>query len=416
MKKTVLVALVMLAGCALVFAAGKKEQSGTSAGEVVINFYEHSDNEAIVDKLVAAFNANNPGIRVVKHIIPDGDYDEKIRVLASGSSRDLDVFWIRTPAHAQQYIKNNVLLDLTPLARETGLNLTPIQSSLGAVSDAGGKFYGLPTTGSCWMLFYNKTLFDAKGLPYPENITYDQYLALAKQLTSTEAGKKYWGGVVPPWTLNLGASSAGEYLTAAAPMAKTRRYAEILHQMYVDDKSHPGIAEMSQGTFDINGYFEAGNIYMMINGDWEFQLLNSSLNYGVAPMPILPGAPAGASVGQASIFAISRNSAHPKEAWKFIEWCTTSPEGTKIYASSQNVPSYATGEALAVYKEIVKVPGVDYRFSAKVGPEQGPESYYGEINEAFVQEMQLYLLGEKNIDRMLNDFYALRQEIIANNK
>jgi ABC-type glycerol-3-phosphate transport system substrate-binding protein len=155
---------------------------------------------------------------------------------------------------------------------------------------------------------------------------------------------------------------------------------------------------------------------MMINGDWEFQLLNKDLNYGVAPMPILPGAPARASVGQASIFAISRNSPHPKEAWKFIEWCTTSPEGTAIYANFQNVPSYSTNEALAAYKQSVKVPGVDYRFSAVVGPETGNESYYGEINEAFTQEMQLYLLGEKSLDKMFTDFFALRQEIIDNNR
>jgi ABC-type glycerol-3-phosphate transport system substrate-binding protein len=413
MKKLVLGALVFIIGATVVVANGR-QGAGTAGGNVIINFYEHSDNEKIVDQLIAAYNAKSNGVTVVKHIIPDGDYDDKMKVLTAGSTGDLDVIWIRTPAQAQQYIKNNVLLDLSPYTKASGIDTRPIDAYLKGLAGTNGGFYGMPTVGSCWMLFYNKEIFDAKGLPYPENITWDQYLALAKQLTYTEAGKKYWGGVVPPWTLNLGASSAGEYLTAAEPMAITRRYAQVLYAMYTGDKSHPGIAEMSQGTFDINAYFEAGNIAMMINGDWEFQLLKTPFTYGVAPMPVFPEAARGASVGQSAIFAIPRTSRHAQEAYQFIEWCTTSPEGTRIYAETQNVPAYTTAEALTAYQKIVNVPGVQYRFSAQIAPEQGSESYYGEVNEAFVQEIQLYLLGEKTLDRMFTDFFALRREVIAN--
>ena len=47
-------------------------------------------------------------------------------------------------------------------------------------------------------------------------------------------------------------------------------YLEILHRMYVDDASHVSVEEMSVDTWDVNAYFAAGNIYMMINGDWTF--------------------------------------------------------------------------------------------------------------------------------------------------
>ncbi|MDR2177918.1 MAG: sugar ABC transporter substrate-binding protein [Treponema sp.] len=396
------------------FAGGKKQAASSPDGKAVVNFYAATDHDSFLKRMVAEFNTAHPDIRVIYNSIPNDDYDDKIKVLAAGSS-DMDAFWIRTPAQTQQYITNNALLDLGPFIQSSGLDLAPIRTTSLPGATRDGKIYGLPTTGSCWMLFYNKDLFDAKGLPYPENITWDQYLDLAKSLTYTENGKKYWGGVCPPWTMNLGASSAGEYLTAPEPLPYTRRYAQALHRMYVDDKSHPGIEEMSVGTFDINPFFEAGNVYMMIQGDWEFFLLKPAFTYAAAPMPVFEGVAPGSTVGQSSYYVVSPNSRHPKEAYRFIEWCTTSPQGTAIYAETGSVPSYSTPEALAAFRKSVNVPGVEYRFSAKVGGEQGTEPYYGEVNDAFIQEMQLYLIGEQSLDAMFNNFFKLRREIISNN-
>lgn len=76
-----------------------------------------------------------------------------------------------------QYTENGAFVDLAPYAESTGVDLSPIKdSSLAGVTDANGAFYGYPTSGSCWMLFYNKELFDAKGIDYPENLTWNEYL------------------------------------------------------------------------------------------------------------------------------------------------------------------------------------------------------------------------------------------------
>jgi ABC-type glycerol-3-phosphate transport system substrate-binding protein len=109
---------------------------------------------------------------------------------------------------------------------------------------------------------------------------------------------------------------------------------------------------------------------------------------------------------------VSQASKFPKEGYDFIEWCTTSPEGTTIYAETSSVPSYPTEAALEAYKKNVTVPGVEYRFSSQVAPEQGPEPYYSAINEAFIQELQLYLLNEQSLDKMFSNFYALRKEAV----
>lgn len=378
----------------------------------VLNFYIANDMDTTAQAVADAYNSSQDLVEVKLTVIPNDGYDDKMKVLTTGDS-DIDVFWVRTPAQVKKYMSSNVLVNLKPFADAAGLDTTPIATPLQAVSDENGGFYGLPVSGSCWMLFYNKDLFDAKGLDYPINLTWDEYADLAKTLTYEDSGTKYWGGVAPFWTSNLGAVAMGEYLDGPEPLEKTMKYMEILHRLYVDDASHPSIAEMSTGTFDVNSYFAAGNIYMMINGDWEFRLLKTDFNYGAAPLPVLDKAQAGSSAGQSSVLAIYSGSTKQEEAYKFIAFYTTSVEGTSIIAKNHDVPTYATPEAMAVYQEEVKTPGVEYRFSSNIYAEQGTADYYLEILDNFTEEMKLYLLGEESLEDAFTNYYAIRTEIMA---
>ena len=391
-------------------AAGSEAAAGSD--KTVVNFYYSTDLEKVAQKEIEAFNTANSDIEVVGHSIAEGDYDDKVKVMTAGGSTDADIYWVRTPAQMAQYTANGAFVNLAPYAEKSGVDLSPIkETSLAGVTDADGAFYGYPTSGSCWMLFYNKELFDAKGIDYPENLTWNEYLDLIKELTGEEDGTKYWGGLMPIWTPNLGAVAAGEYLDDES-LTRTKEFAQIQHRMYVDDASAPGIAEMTSGTFDIKAYFEAGNIYTMINGDWMFRLMEADFEWGAAPLPIFDGEPEGSSVGQGSYLVISSNSKHPEEAYKFIEYYCTTPEGTTIIAQNHDVPSYATDEALEVFKSEVNVPGVEYRFSAKIKDEQKGQEGYASLIEAYNQELQLYLLDEQSLDATFENYAELRDEIM----
>lgn len=393
-----------------------KSESVASDKPVVLNLYTASDLESLADYQIETYTALHKNVTIEKHLIASADYDDKIKVLIAGGSDDLDVFWLRQPSQVNQYLGNNLLVDFAPYAKTSGVDLSPIKNNISGISDKDGGFYGYPTSGSCWMLFYNKKLFDAKGIKYPTDLTWDEYCDLAKQLTYEEGGTKYWGGICPNWTMNLGSAAMGEYLDSEAPLTKTMDYAKILYRMYTGDKSHMGIAEMSAGTFDINSAFGAGNIYMMINGDWEFNLLKTAkidIEYGAAPLPVFKGADKGASVGQSSYMCVPKTSKNIQAAYDFAEYYCTSVDGSNNIAKTQNVPSYPSDKALETYKSITNVPGVDYRFTASIRNEQGPHASYNAINDAFKQEMNLYLLDEESLDDCFNNFYKLRDEIYS---
>ena len=403
--KRILCALLTLALMASCFAGFAVAEEKTT-----INFYIASDMEANAIPIVEQYNAKQDAVHVELVTIPNDDYDDKMKTLTAGGS-DIDAMWVRTPAQAKNYMANDVLENLAPYAAASGLDLSPIEANIQAVSDAEGGFYGLPVSGSCWMLFYNKDLFDAKGLEYPINLTWDEYADLCKELTYDEDGTHYWGGLNPNWTPNLGAIPTGEYLDAEE-LPNTRKYEEILHRMYVEDKSMPSIAEMSTGTFDVNAYFANGNIYTMINGDWTLRLLEADFTWAAAPLPMLSAEYEEHSCGHASVISVASSSTHKQEAYDFVQFYTTSPEATSVIAGNGEVPSYATEEAMKVYQESVTIDGVNYRFSSQILAEQGTAPYYADILSAFAEEFQLYLLDEQSIDEAFDNYFALREEIM----
>ena len=58
----------------------------------------------------------------------------------------------------------------------------------------GGTLYGLPSGTQTMVMYYNKDIFDEKGVEYPkEGWTWDEFLETAEKLTYEENGKTVYG-------------------------------------------------------------------------------------------------------------------------------------------------------------------------------------------------------------------------------
>ena len=74
------------------------------------------------------------------------------------------------------------------------LDLADFWPNLLAAYNYDGVQYGLPTDLDLALTFYNKDLFDAAGVSYPEaGWTWDDYRAVAKELTQGEGVGKIYG-------------------------------------------------------------------------------------------------------------------------------------------------------------------------------------------------------------------------------
>lgn len=382
-------------------------ENADGADEVVTLHFYHSDD--LSQDQVAAWNAAHPETQIELSQIPNDDYDDKIQVMLAGDA-DADVFWLRSPGQARNLYNQGALLGLNDLMEQYEID-PEMNDFRTAYTGEDGQMFGITTTKSCWLLWYNKDLFEATGKELPgEDLTWEQYADLCAELTTDE----YMGAVFPTWVMGLGASAASNWLDAE-DLSITKEYMQVLHRIYCEDHSNYDLEDMT-GSFDVNGVFAEGNTYMMINGDWTFNLLpdsNPDFEWGALPLPHMSSIPAGSSVGSAGCYSISSKCEYPERAMEFIKFCNASDEGAVIYADNNSIACYRSDAALEKYSETVSIPGVEYVFSSSVVPEDSFCEGYEEIKDAFVSEMQLYLLDQEDIDTAFENFLAARAGILG---
>jgi multiple sugar transport system substrate-binding protein len=395
--------------------AAPAEETAPAAEKVTLQYYDWSDEEPYLTEVVSQFNAANPNIEIKMNIIPSNDYDDKIKVLLSGN--EADIMGIRTVGQVAQFAEAQYIPDLTDKINGSGIDVTAYGSMFQKAA-VDGKFYALPTRSSQWMLFYNKDIFDKEGLPYPTQMTWDQYADLAKQLTKGEGDSKQWGGYMVNWILQFQSVQHGVYLTDD-DLTYDRQGLEFLNRIYNADKSHMSYVDMKANNSDVNAEFEKGNVAMMMNGEWEISMLlndaaagKHNVNWEVAPIPVPEGVENGTTWGQFAFASVSAQSKYQDQGFEYVKYLC-GPEGSRILARKSIIPAYRNEEN---QNEFVKATGKDSLkslFSAKVIQEQPTISSFTQVLAAFNEHADLYLIGEKTLDETMKNFEAQRAEILA---
>ncbi|MBI3747254.1 MAG: sugar ABC transporter substrate-binding protein, partial [Chloroflexi bacterium] len=280
-------------------------------------------------KIVDAFSALNPSI-TVKVTVADWDsYWPKLQTdLAGGNAPD--VFLMDGPLFAD-YQTRDQLLDLSPLITRDGFDTTQLAEL--AVKDfagADGHQYGLPRDLNTIALFYNKTMFDAAGIAYPDD-TWDwaKLVEVATKLTKPAGAPNQWGFYTETtdmenyWS-SLVWQAGGDILSPdkKSVVIDTDQAAsgiQFLQDLIYKDKvmAQP----VPGGTGDA---FENGQAAMEANGSWLVPTHEAAgLNFGVAPLPKGPAGQA-TSVNPSGV-VVYKGTKSADAAWEFVK-CYTGPE------------------------------------------------------------------------------------------
>ncbi|HEX2756538.1 MAG TPA: extracellular solute-binding protein, partial [Candidatus Limnocylindrales bacterium] len=150
---------------------------------------EIKNQQAIVD----AFHVANPKITVKVTVSDWEPYWDKLQTSIAGGDAP-DVFAMDGPLFPD-YQSRDVLLDLKPFIDRDGYDLGNLADQAEAdFTTAGGQF-GVPRDLNVVALYYNKKMFDAAGISYPDD-TWDwaKLVEVAKQLTIRSGSKTtQWG-------------------------------------------------------------------------------------------------------------------------------------------------------------------------------------------------------------------------------
>ena len=304
----------------------------------------------------AAFEASHPGVTIEYIDISAQDWDagKATTMLAGGDTTD--VFDVKQLSDLQNWIEQGFVENLDSYIADSGYDTGSYVGMEECYQSLDGEQYGLPYRADFWVLFYNKTLFDAAGLDVPTNdMTWDAYKELALQVSSGEGVDKIYGthyhtwlSAVANWAVCDGVNTLadGEYSDLA-----------YFYQLVQDLEDAGAVLEYSElraSGQHYRGLFETGTIAMMPMGYWFVSTLISDMaagdsevfEWGITAIPHAEGVPAGSSFGSPTGVAINKNSANKDLAWEFISW-RCSEEGALATASTGTRPGYVS-DAVAI--------------------------------------------------------------------
>lgn len=443
MKKSLIILAIMIlaiTGCSSKTPASPSESPKVEepAKEVTINFHSwHILQNENLAGTIAEFENQHPGIKVnYVPIVDNGDATESIKKLdllvASGEELDVVVF-----PDTPKYNQRAAMGILAPMDDMLKANNISVQDEYKINPTFDGKVYALPGKYVEYMVLLNKNHLDEAGLPVPKDWTWDEFMDYAKKLTKGEGASKRYGAYFHTWPVffqqalvnqtenNSFLKSDGSSNLDHPGFVKSL---EILNQTMNVDKSVYSYADVASQKMHYRNVYSSQTASMIPIGNWMVVEAggNDNFNYDFttvfAPYPKNnPNDPTGYTSASADYYGIAAKSNHKEEAFKFIRWLTT--EGI-VFQGSQ-FPSWTKADLNTVVDNIMTFPKkpelidreslMNVLANSKAGVPNMP-AYQAELETAFIEEAEEYLLKAQDLDTAINNAKASIQKIIDANK
>lgn len=240
-----------------------------------------------------------------------------------------DVFWMHSN-NSQMYMKNDILLKLDDyIAKSDKVKLENYMPEITELYTYNGSHYAIPKDYDTIAVWYNKTMFDAAGMSYPDATwTWDDFYEAAKKLTKAD-GSQY-GYCINPSNdqdsyYNMVYSMGGKIIsddhkTSGYDDPNTLKAMEYVGKLVKDCCPDP--KTMSETGTDV--MLGSGKVAMITQGSWMTAgfLKNDYItkNCDVAILPYDKTTGTRASICNGLGWAASAGSKRPDDCWKLIEW------------------------------------------------------------------------------------------------
>ncbi len=333
---------VLLSACG---GGGNATSSSGSNQPVTLRYMIWDQNQVpAMNQIITEFKKSHANIDVKVDVTPYDQYWTKLETAVTGGSAG-DVFWMNGP-NIVKYASNDVLMPIDDQISADKVDLKNYPDALVALYTVNGKHYALPKDFDTVGLWYNKQLFDAAGVKYPDATWNWQTLRdAAKKLTNTSKG--VWG-VAAPLRDQTGFYNTipqnGGYVIADDKKSSGLDKPEAIGgiQFWTDliqDKSSPTLAQMTDTTPE--SMFESGKIAMLYGGSWTAtEFAQNEYTKDKVDVAVLPQGKERATVIHGLGNVISANTKNPKEAWEFVKFLG-SKEAADIQAKTGTViPAY----------------------------------------------------------------------------
>jgi multiple sugar transport system substrate-binding protein len=322
---------------AVVGAAFAKQAHPGSSKTVTVSYFTFSaapDHLNTLKALIKIFEKKHPNIKISFQTAPYSDYFTKLQTQIAGGQAP-DTFELDYGSF-YGYATSGALLNLSKVAKKDSSFNPGIYYPKAYSAFAVGKTqFGLPESYSDVLLFYNKDLFRAAGVPFPTaKWTWKDEQAAAKKLTN--ASKGVWGDYQPIQFYEFYkvlAQNGGSFFNATKTKATFDSPAGVGAAQWLLSK--PGSVmptqEQQAGLGD-DAMFKLGKLAMWHNGIWQFAAMKDApFQWDVV---VEPAGKVKANHFFANTIAASAKTAHPKEAWEWLKFLSGSHDSVKARIGS----------------------------------------------------------------------------------
>jgi len=327
---------------------------------VTVHDWSSADRQEYWDQVINAFNDAHPCI-VAESFKLNSDRAVRLTEISAGTAPDLVGF---DSSDLPRVYMMGGLLDLTSLLqKDTAFDVTKeFYDSVWKTGFVQGKPVAIAKDYSVSAFYANVGLLEKAGIAVPkEGYTYDDYLAMAQQLTIDNNGNNatspdfdpknvaqwgtslpYWGGDTGWWrgyqsflyswgahTISDDGTTTTGYINSDKAVTAWKWYMDLLHKYHVaPDATWQTAAGVSNDKLFTQGQLAiAGSFW----GPWFQDTFNKepNLKWSAIPLPTGPGGHHAAIMWMGwGIFAKSK---HPDQAWELLKWLTTEP-GQRVFA------------------------------------------------------------------------------------
>ncbi|MDG4888633.1 sugar ABC transporter substrate-binding protein [Mesorhizobium sp. WSM4887] len=349
LQGTAALAATGLVGLRPSFAAGVdwKRFAGTTLD---VNLVKSPRSDTILKNL-AEFEELT-GIKVNAEATPEQQQRQKTVIELSSGKPSFDVVHLSYHVQKRQFEKGGWLADISGFVADPGLTdpgLTEsdfAEAGIQFAKDGQGVLRSLPFSVDYWILYWNKELFDAKGIKYPES--FEQLVAAAEALTDPSSNtfgfvaRGLKNANTPVWTsLMLGydmtpLGSDGKLRTTSPEAIE----AAALYQRLMTKAAPTGVTGFNWA--EAQSAFLQGKIGMWFDGvgfappmeNPEKSRVVGKVGYGV--MPKGPKAHAAGTFGDG--IGVTSASAKKEAAYLFCQWAVSPAMGARLLQAGAGVP------------------------------------------------------------------------------
>ena len=322
--KAVLVILLVFI-CMPIFANGAQETKELKNDVTVLKMFWWEDRFVdTMNEYINEFESINPNIKVELEIIPFETFYDKIPLMIAGN-QDIDLFFLIS-GKVQQFAENEALYNLNGLIDPNKINLFNAGQINLCTYDK--KLISLPFTAAAHTTWVNLDMLEKAGVSIPKTIneawSFDDFSKILTQIKEannlkyalTYNSREFF---FMPFFYANGSKLVNSELTGSAFNSnESREVLEYMEKLTSDALISPPKLEEAAGELFFNG-----DAALYMSGTWDLgnikKFVGDKFKYSTIVFP--KGEFNSVAIG-GDYIGISKNTKHPKEAAKFLDFLT----------------------------------------------------------------------------------------------